>query len=157
MKHTKHYRPHVEHMSTTYSQLGENEKQELTNLIQSSADMALIRTIMYNKFHVIISNQTIQNARTDFMAITLKELGVDPTGSACDRLLSLCKNRDDISFVYVTHTIDSGFVTMKKFATDKDIEDITKSNVKNNTNAINKEQIESWRNCLKVGNDKESW
>ena len=37
---------------------------------------------------------------------TLEAIGLDPCHSACDRLLVYFRNRHDITFLSVTHTIE---------------------------------------------------
>jgi hypothetical protein len=123
-------------------------------LVQGSADVTLIRTLMYNKLQLVINNNTIATARTEFMNTTLQELGIDPSASACDRLLAFCRIREDISFIAVTHSVNSGFVTMKKNVRESKIMNISKDVAQDNSNAINLEEISSWRNLLKVDDGK---
>jgi hypothetical protein len=83
---------------------------------------------------------------------TLEAIGLDPCHSACDRLLVYFRNRPDITFISVTHTIDSGFVTMKK---DKRREtDVLSQINSSNTGGIDTQDIMNWRNTLKVDDGK---
>ena len=101
-------------MCTSYVQLTDEQRLELMTIIQGSADISFIRTLMYNKFEIILNDSTIGIARKEFFHKTLNEIGVDPSASACDRLLAFYRGRHDISFISVTHSLTSGFMTMKK-------------------------------------------
>ena len=71
-------------MTTTYNRLKDDQQKELLALIQVSADFATIRTMMYQKFKIIISDTTIDFARKRFMRDTLRTLGIDPGHSSCE-------------------------------------------------------------------------
>ena len=141
-------------MTTTYNRLKDEQQKELLALIQVSADFATIRTMMYQKFKIIISDTTIDFARKRFMRDTLRTLGIDPGHSSCDRLLSYFKCRKDLSFISVTHAVDSGFVTMRKYMKDTIIRNISSGTEVENKESINPEELKSWRDSLKVDDGK---
>ena len=87
MFHTHHYQSNPDHTFTSFSELEDEPKKELMNLIQVSCDMPSIRTLIYHKYKIMINNNTITAARSTFMAETLRELVIDPSASLCDRLL----------------------------------------------------------------------
>ena len=141
-------------MSTPFSQLLPEQKEELMRTVQGSADISFIRTFMYNKFEIILNDNAISFARKEFMDKTLEEIGIDPSASACDKLLAFYRCRSDISFICVTHSLGSGFVTMKKNIEEKEIKNISKDVLKQNSDAICVKEIEAWRDMLKVGKEK---
>lgn len=141
-------------MCTSYSQLLPEQKDELMRTIEGSADMSFIRTFMYNKFDIVLNDNTISYARREFMEKTLEEIGIDPSASACDRLLAFYRWRKDISFISITHAIGSGFVTMKKNLNDTDVKDISKDVLKQNSDAVCIKEIEAWREMLQVDGQK---
>ena len=139
-------------MSKSFSQLSKEEKADLISFVQVAANGPVIRTLMYNKYKIIINQDTISTARRNFTMETLEAIGLDPCHSACDRLLVYFRNRPDITFISVTHTIDSGFVTMKK---DKRREtDVLSQINSSNTGGIDTQDIMNWRNTLKVDDGK---
>jgi hypothetical protein len=133
-------------MCTSYVQLSDEERNELMSIIEGFADSSFIRTLMYNKFGIVLNDSTSGTARKEFFNRTLEEIGIDPTSSSWDRLLAFYRCRPDISFISVTHSIQSGFVTMKKDASEKVIKDISEEVLKLNTDALQLEEIETWRN-----------
>ena len=141
-------------MCTSYVQLSDEQRLELMTIIQGSADISFIRTLMYNKFEIILNDSTIGIARKEFFHKTLNEIGVDPSASACDRLLAFYRGRHDISFISVTHSITSGFVTMKKNMNDNEIKDISKDVEKLKSDASLSDEINNWRKMLKVDEGK---
>ena len=80
-------------MCTSYVQLTDEQRLELMTIIQGSSDISFIRTLMYNKFEIILNDSTIGIARKEFFHKTLDEIGVDPGVSACDRLLAFYRGR----------------------------------------------------------------
>ena len=141
-------------MCTSYAQLTDEQRTELLTIIQGSADMSFIRTLMYNKFEIVLNDNTIGIARKEFFEKTLEEIGIDPSTSACDRLLAFYRARKDISFISVTHSIQSGFVTMKKNLNDTIVNDISKDIKESNSDALQIEEIQSWRKMLNVEDGK---
>ena len=152
--HTHHYRPNTDYMCTSFSQLLPEQKDELMRTIEGSADISFIRTFMYNKFDIVLNDSTICYARKEFMEKTLEEIGIDPSASACDRLLAFYRWRKDISFISITNAIGSGFVTMKKNINDTDVKDISKDVLKQNSDAVCIKEIEAWRKMLQVDGQK---
>ena len=152
--HTNHFRPNTEYMCTSYVQLTQEQKTELLTIVEGSADISFIRTLMYNKFEIVLNDNTIKSARQDVFNKTLEEIGIDPSASACDRLLAFYRCRKDISFISVTHSIQSGFVTMKKDINDSSVNNISKDVIKLNSDALHIKEIESWRKTLNVDGGK---
>ena len=59
MYHRNDFQPNPDHMTTTYNRLKDDQQKELLALIQASANFATIRTMMHQKFKIIISDTTI--------------------------------------------------------------------------------------------------
>ena len=151
ISHTNHPKPVTDHIHTPYSQLNQEQKNDLKNIIQASANIPMIKTFFHSKHKLLLKDSTIDSARRELTFSMLKEINTNPQQSSCDRLISFFKNRDDVSFILVTHTINSGFVTMVK--TSK-MQNVTTSSEKENASGVDKEEIESWRNCLKIEDGK---
>ena len=143
-----------EHVCLTFSQLSEEQRAELISLVQVCADMPTIRSLMYNKFEVSINNLTIPAARTNFTKDSLRALGINPSYSACDRLLAFFRKREDLSFIAVRHSDQSGFVTMKKSNRGSSAKEECSVNETCDNSGIEANEIECWRNSLKVDDGK---
>ena len=50
-------------MCTSYNQLTEDQRLELLTIIEGSADMSFIRTLLYNKFGIVLNDNAIASAR----------------------------------------------------------------------------------------------
>ena len=148
--HVGHDKPVTEQQYTNYSNLNEEQKKDLTNVITSHGSVALIKSYMYQRHSILLNTSAVQAARHDFTIASLKLIGVDPSGSACDRLLSFFRMRDDVSFIAVSHTIDSGYVTMIKSSRDSN----TKESHSKESTCIHDDEVLSWRNALKIDNGK---
>ena len=148
--HSHHDKPVTDHMNTPYSKLNEEQKKTLTTLVSSYGSVPIIKTYMHQQHHVLVNDSAITQARHDFTMASFREIGIDPSDSACDRLLSFFRIRDDISFVAVTHCIKSGYVTMRKGCNGASSE-VTSEET---SDCIHNDEIESWRNTLKVDKGK---
>ena len=71
---------------------------------------------MFQRHHIRLNSSAVEAARNEFMMESLKDIGIDPTRSACDKLLSFLRIREEVSFIAITHTIISGYITMTKSA-----------------------------------------
>lgn len=141
-------------MCASYVQLTDEQKLELSTIVEGSAEISFIRTLMYNKFDIVLNDSTIEIARKEIFNKTLDEIGIDPCASACDRLLAFYKCRQDISFISVTHSVQSGFVTMKKNLNEKVVNNISQDILKLNSDAVLEKEIENWRKSLHIDGGK---
>ena len=66
-----------------------------------------------------------------------------------NRLISDFQQRNDSSFMYVTHSIDSGFVTYANESKMRDSSQILDSNVI----SVYEDQVSKWRLALKLKDD----
>ena len=154
MNHQNHPLPDPSDMPSSFPCLPEEAKADLLSLIEVSADFNVIRDTMYKKYQIIVCNDTIGTARKKFMSETLTNLGIDPGHSSCDKLIAYFKSRNDVSYIAVTHAMDSGFVTMRKNIRESIVKDISDSTNNENRTAINKAELNNWRKTLKVGDGK---
>ena len=70
-----------------------------------------------------------------------------PYGTPIDKLINYFSNKRDVSFMYVMHDMDSGFVTYRKNKTDTSSNE---SDVNDEYISVYKDAVESWRIELKV-------
>ena len=148
--HTHHDKPVTDHTNTPYSRLNEHQKSTLAGLVSSHGSIPIIKTYMHHQHKIIVNDSAIAQARHDFTMSSLQTIGLNPSDSACDKLLNFFRIRDDVSFIAVTHTIESGYVTMRK-GCNHDSLDVT---TENSSVCVQNDEIENWRNTLKVDNGK---
>ena len=72
-----------------------------------------------------------------------------PHGTPADRLISEISKQDDISYLYVTHDLQSGFVTHKKEKNDDPIVKHEESQYI----SVYSDEIAAWRKALNLGNN----
>lgn len=137
-------------MNIPYSKLNEEQKKDLTNMVSTYGSIPIIKTYMFRQHAIVINDAAIKQCRHEYTMQALKEIGIDPTDSACDRLLNFFRLRDDISFIAVTHSTDSGYVTMRKGCED------TACNYSSelSSECIHDTEVQSWRKSLKVSGNK---
>ena len=73
-----------------------------------------------------------------------------PYGTPVDRLISDFSGRSDTSYIYVTHSIDSGFVTCYNGKKGEQLINSTSDATDNEYISVYQQEVESWRLLLKV-------
>ena len=84
----------------------------------------------------------------------LKETDDLPYGTPVEKLIAEFQHKKDVSFCYVLHDMDSGFVTYRKSKGDSR-PSVGDNDDDNNSGFISvyKNDVEFWRKSLKVGNE----
>jgi len=140
-QHTNHLPVDSTHILTHKSQLLNGKtKEQIYRLIESGRTNNTIVAAIKSEYGVTITNAQVEQFREDRVQAILKltENEVLPR-SAAERLMALFKNMSNVSYVYVKHNQNSGFVTYTGSRQD-------------NTNlgqAINAE-VKTWRQNLKL-------
>ena len=81
----------------------------------------------------------------------LDETASNPYGTPIDKMINYFNQKKDVSFMYVMHDMDSGFVTYRK---NKNDTSVNESEINEQFIFVYKAAVESWRNELKVSNSK---
>ena len=71
----------------------------------------------------------------------------EPYGNSVNSLISLFKRTDNVSFVYIMHRLNSGFVTFRKSRKLSNTQEVFMNN--NEVHYKTKQSVENWRNSLK--------
>ena len=82
----------------------------------------------------------------------LDETVSNPYGTPIDKMIQYFTHKKDVSFMYVMHDMNSGFVTYRK---NKNDTSVNESEINEQFIFVYKAAVESWRNELKVSNSKE--
>ena len=79
-----HFHPNTEFMCASYIpfvQLTEEERLPLMSIIQGSANISFIRTLMNNNFELILNEGIIEISSKELIQKNLDDIGVDPNAS----------------------------------------------------------------------------
>lgn len=94
-------------------------------------------------------------AKRKYTERIIKEYGLDPANSSCDKLLKFFRVNGDISFLSVTHSLDSGFVTTQKSKGLDSNTHMVKQECNVDANSISNDDVKCWRNELKNEDEKQ--
>jgi len=125
----------------------------INQLLQQKISASLISNVVQARYKITINQQAIRRHHRKLLLPLLNDASSTPYGSAVDRLISDFSGRSDTSYMYVTHSINSGFVTCynaDKLDTEKKRrnDETTKQYI-----SVYQNKVASWRKLLKV-NDK---
>ena len=148
--HQYHIQIQPDHTPTSKTDLPQHIQKELKVLVTSGISNSAAVTTIRNKYNICIKEHILNSLRNDtindFLSAHPDSNGPFPQSSV-DRLISLFTTLDNVNFVYVKHSITSGFVTYRKNKT----EGIHQTFFDNTL----KKDIECWRKQLKIGDSKE--
>ena len=150
-----------------------NASAEVQKFIRTCFDAQIrvpqiISLVRKNHGYVLFAD-AIYKIRNNFYKPLLEGVEAQPFGTPADKLIAEFKSKDDVSFIYVTHDVKSGFVTCKARKNDKDTQhkrnEIAKKDnvtfvhdvtyVHDVPTGIDNLDIESWRKKLLVGDEQQ--
>ena len=127
--------------------------EAVNRLVQTGTSCQNIIIYIYSTFNVSLAYKTVYNIRNNYINDIIDQCSDDPAGSSVNRLINLFKNSNNVSFMYVMHDYNSGFVThaMSKKQKQRLLDRNNDSNMASFSN--NKEyssSIKNWRDELKL-------
>ena len=161
LQHTNHIQLSGEHLCTHLKTLDSVIKDKVRELVDAGANNNVIANFVSAQSNFGINPRQIQHIREESINNILVEHEKHPKSSV-DKLLSLFGSMDDVSYVYMMHSMTSGFVTYHKTRSESDairtkvahMSDEDKKALSQMTNDEKKE-LEVWRQALKVGDSTE--
>ena len=146
---------HLPIKNTHVSQKIKHLPQDVDNYIISSINNGLSSSVIANQvftlYHRTINEVDICHYRDRLSDKLLKECSEEPYGTPVDKLIAEFGLKKDVSFCYVLHDINSGFVTYKK--NKEDARPVSHGLQNDEFISVYKNEVETWRKKLKVGND----
>ena len=144
--HTNHIWIDPTHLYVFKKNLSDHVRNSITSLIDTGSPISNIVLSIYANYKVNVSWQTIYNIRNKKISDLLDKCAVNPCGSSVDRLIEMFKRQTNVSFVYVMHRYNSGFVTYRKSKNNKSVQTDTSMQNKN----LSKDSVNDWRDSLKL-------
>ena len=153
--HSNHHKVSSYHLCTHLKSIDDTIRIKVKELIENGLRNNMIVNNLKSAHRVDINATQIQNIREDSIN---EVLNVDEKNykSSVDRLLSLFNKMSDVSFVYMMHTITSGFVTFHKTKGECNAHKVNNQNDKDSYGSLTSEDtncIETWRKKLKIGDE----
>ena len=166
--HQNHLPTSPDHASSSV----ENVPDAVKKLVKSSFDSQLripqIVNLVKENHGYVLSADALYKMRTNYYTPLLHGVEKQPFGTPAEKLIAEFRMRDDVSFIFVTHDVKSGFVTHK--ATKNHINKKNRSMIAKKENVtfvhdvtyvhnvptgINDIDIETWRRKLLVGDSQQ--
>ena len=122
-------------------------RQRINNLIEYGNNSSSIVSTIRGEIGINIDYDTIYSIKMDQMQGLLDDCKGDPSSSAVGKLISIFKNSPNVSFVYIIHRYNSGFVTYHKTKREKQLEKMPESSLTPTDLELVK-STKNWRDSL---------
>ena len=147
MYHINHMFIDPKFLSMSKYQLPSAINEAIESLIQVDGNISTVIAHIKQRFNVNVNYGTVYSIRSKFIDQLIHICNDKPYGSSVDKLITLFKSMNNVSFVYVIHRYDSGFVTYRKNKSDSYSGSYTEYNT-NNDNSFCHIAIKNWRDEL---------
>ena len=158
LEHCNHLPLCPSHMIVHKGGLTIEMKKEINDLICSGASNGVIVKFAFQKYKVVLSHDQIRQFKVSRIDDIINQFSNDVDGpppvTAVDKLIALLRNMNNVTYVFVKHNIESGFVTYmkaRKKLNDNPIEEKTCS-----ASSCLQSDVDSWRNALRISNTDEN-
>ena len=166
--HQNHLPTSPDHATSSISSVPSAVSKLVKTSFDSSIRIPQIIKLVKENYGYTLSPDALYKMRSKYYTPLLDGVEKQPYGSSVDKLLAEFKTREDVSFIYVTHDVQSGFVTHKatKHHINRKKRDIISKQknvtfvhdvtyVHNVPTGIDNLDIEEWRLKLRVGNSQQ--
>ena len=157
LQHRHHLPLSSEHLAVPVNDLDDAVLKNINTSIEQNVEISKITRMIENQFGLFVSPSSLYKYKEKNMVEMLQNTCNDArissnNSTAADKVITYFQATTRISFIYVLHDIDSGFVTMKS-------NNITKTKSSHSTHldqvGVSMDDIKSWRSNLKVSNSEQ--
>lgn len=146
--HTNHFPIPTNLLLTKKHQLDTNVLEAISHQIKQGASTSAIAHSISAQFNVNVSSNLIIGQRDTIINDLIGNFKDYPVGTAVDRLLKIFSSLHNVSYVYVTHNMNSGFVTCRK--TKKNNATVNTTTNSTSCTGVTNTAIHNWRESLKL-------
>ena len=147
LHHEGHIRVCPSHLSSRINHIPNDIDQFIINHLHERVAPAVIVSLVKQSYNTTLTEGDLYKYRNKVLYSMLNDTVKEPYGTPIDKLIHYFSNKRDVSFMYVMHDMDSGFVTYRKNKTDTSS---NQSEINDEYISVYKEVVESWRIELKV-------
>ena len=137
------------HVSQRIKHLPKDVDEFIISSINNHVSSSVISNLVLTLYHRTITEVDICHYRDTLSNSLLKEASDLPYGTPVDKLIAEFQLKKDVSFCYVLHDMNSGFVTYKK--NKEDASPIPNGRDNDEFISVYQHEVETWRKLLKVG------
>ena len=118
-------------------------------MMETGTKLSAVSTMLQSRYKVNVSYQTLYNMRMNKIKDLLNLCSKDPYGTPVNRLIQIFSNTENVSFVYVLHKKDSGFVTSCRNRNQSIQQYVDEANNRE-TKGFSERAIQDWRDELEL-------
>jgi hypothetical protein len=155
MTHSDHMPMQYNHANVSINNVPDEAMKYIDECLQEQITAPLICNLVRSRYNVSVSEKLINRYRHKMLYDVLDECNDKPYGTPVDRLISLFTARNDVSFVYITHHMESGYVTHRKTKNDKNSLHVNTDKLNDGCIPVHHHEVDAWRKQLRVSNKKE--
>ena len=152
-KHTNHLPISNVHIATSITSIPEGILEDIKRKIQSGTSPTSIVTEFKDKYKVTIFPKQVITMKQNIVQDLVHSAGEDPSYSSAEHLIQVFRNYMDVSYVYVKHHLQSGFVTYRKKRGST--QQVVENDINLTEQASTVDEITLWRQELKLGDNNE--
>ena len=147
--HSNHIWIHPNHLTIGEHITPKNILSLINTLLDSGMYIPSIQTHIKKHHNFNVDYHLIYKMRTKKFDELIYGCVQSPQGSTVDKLIKLFERTKSVSFVYIKHVYNSGFVTFRKKRNNQKEQYVTDIN-NNNVNQLSTKTIDNWRDSLKL-------
>jgi hypothetical protein len=152
-KHSHHLPVSDMHLTKSVTSIANDVREEILVKIRSGAPPVSIVAEIRETHKISISVHQVYSMKKQIIHDLVRSAGEDPSHSAAERLIQVFKTYTDVSYVYVRHHMQTGFVTYMKSRNSS--QHIVERGITMAQQASSVEEISAWRKELKLGDSNE--
>ena len=114
MFHNNHIFIYLQYLCLYKSQIPSNIKEVIKSLVQVDGNINTVIAHIKQCHQIDVDYNTIYNIRQNVIDGLMHNCTETPYDSSVDKLISLFKSMNNVSFIYVIHRYDSRFVTYRR-------------------------------------------
>ena len=150
--HNGHIPLCVEHVTMALRHLPPEIDQFIVHHLNEHVHSTTIAKLILQTYGKVVTAMAIRQYRDNINYSILKATSDLPYGTPVERLIAEFSKKTDVSFVYVTHDINSGFVTCQK-RRDDNIATLIDGDTTEFI-SVYQDQVEAWRKLLQIGDSQ---
>ena len=148
--HTNHMYIDPKHMSCPKHIIEKSVCDTIMSGIDSGINTTNIMLYVHEKHGKNIDYQTIHSMKMSKINKLIEDCGLDPGGSSVDQLIKIFSSMENVSFTYIIHRYNSGFVTCRKNRGESMQEKINNIFGNNDKDEYFHKSVRNWRDALKL-------
>ena len=123
--------------------------EEINNMMETGIKVNAIGTMLQSRHKMNVSYQTLYNMRMKKVEDLLKLCSENPSGTPVNRLINIFKHTENVSFVYILHKKESGFVTFRRNRNESIQQYVDSVNLRESL-GFSEQSIKDWRDELSL-------